>query len=152
MRLKINTEKFKIEDIKNVYRKLKTHFYYDNTNHFMRRKIAEFETSEDFEQKLQSLLDDLNNYDNSFNIEKYDKISYYTQPKGFENNILDKDCESLIVTNRYISDQYQLKNFNFFIDIPIELHIINVLWIVKLGYLLDTEYCFYSDTSKNYCY
>lgn len=35
-----NKEKiFTIEDIQDAYRKLKTHFYYDNTNHFMRRQI-----------------------------------------------------------------------------------------------------------------
>ena len=85
------------------------------------------------------------------NIKKYGKISYYTQPKSFENNIVEEK-DTLIVTNRYVSDMYIMKNFNFFIDIPIELHIINVLWIMKLGYLLDSQYCHYSNKSKSYCY
>lgn len=150
---KSEKEIFTINDIKDAYRKLKTHFYYDNTNHFMRRQIAEFETGEDFDNKLQQLVEDLNNENKDLLIEKYvNDINYYLQPKGFENNILEKDCESLIVTNRYISERYELKNFNYFIKIPIELHIVNVLWIVKLGYLLDSQYCYYSDNTKSYCY
>lgn len=149
-----NKEKiFTIEDIQDAYRKLKTHFYYDNTNHFMRRQIAEFETSESFEEQLQQLVEDLNNENKDLLIEKHaNNINYYLQPKGFENNILEKDCESLIVTNRYISEEYKLASFNYFIKLPIELHIVNVLWILKLGYLLDGEYCHYSDTTKSYCY
>lgn len=150
---KSEKEIFTINDIKDAYRKLKTHFYYDNTNHFMRRQIAEFETGEDFDNKLRQLVEDLNNENKDLLIKKYvNDISYYLQPKGFKNNILEEDCESLIVTNRYISEQYELKNFNYFIKIPIELHIVNVLWIVKLGYLLDSQYCYYSDNTKSYCY
>lgn len=144
---------FTIYDIEDAYRKLKTHFYYDNTNYHMRRKISEFETNPEFSIKLKNLKDDLNLYaeNKKFDIKKYGKISYYTQPKSFENNIVEEK-DTLIVTNRYISDMYIMKNFNFFIDIPIELHIINVLWIMKLGYLLDSQYCHYSNKSKSYCY
>ena len=93
-----NKEKiFTIEDIQDAYRKLKTHFYYDNTNHFMRRQIAEFETSESFEEQLQQLVEDLNNENKDLLIEKHaNNINYYLQPKGFENNILEKDCEALL--------------------------------------------------------
>ena len=144
---------FTIFDIEEAYRKLKTHFYYDNTNHHMRRKIAEFEKDSDFTKKLESLLDDLNNYykNKTFDINKYGEIGFYTQPKSFENNVVEEK-DSLIVTNRYVSEQYNMKNFNFFIDIPVELHIINVLWIIKLGYLLDSQYCHYSNKEKSYCY
>lgn len=144
---------FTIFDIEEAYRKLKTHFYYDNTNYHMRRKIADFETDPNFLNKLSTLTEDLNNYDKfkNFDINKYGEIAFYTQPKSFENNIVE-DKDSLIVTNRYVSEQYDMKNFNFFIDIPIELHIINVLWIIKLGYLLDTQYCHYSNKEKSYCY
>ncbi len=144
---------FTISDIEDAYRKLKAHFYYDNTNCHMRRKIAEFETHIDFSKKLETLKNDLNSYstDKNFSINKYGKITYYTQPKSFENNIIEEK-DTLIVTNRYIADKYIMKNFNFFIDIPIELHIINVLWIMKLGYLLDSQYCHYSNKDKSYCY
>ena len=148
-----NFQSFTILDIEDAYRKLKTHFYYDNTNHHMRRKIAEFENNPKFLNNLEILKEDLNNYYKSknFNIHKYGKIKFYTQPKSFKNNIVEEK-DSLIVTNRYVSEQYEMKNFNFFIDIPIELHILNVLWITKLGYLLDSKYCHYSNKEKSYCY
>ena len=144
-------ELFNDFDILEAYRKLKTHYYYDNTDLHMRRKIANFEADSNFEQKLKNLMDSLNdNKTPEFYISKYNEIGYYTKPKSFENNIVDED--SLIVTNRYMSEQYDLGGFNFFIDLPIELHIINVLWIMKLGYLLDSQYCHYSNKEKSYCY
>ena len=144
-------ELFNESDIYEAYRKLKTYFYYDNTNHHMRRKIAQYE-ADSIATKLINLKNDLNKYESTkyFNIKQYGKISFYTQPKSFKNNIVDK--EGLIVTNRYVSEQYELDGFNFFIDLPIELHIINVLWIMKLGYLLDSQYCNYSDREKSYCF
>lgn len=146
-------ELFTDHDIYNAYRKLKAYFYYDNTNHFMRRKIAEFEASPIFEDKLTQLKDVLKTRKVDSIIKKYEnEIGYYLQPKGFKNNILEEDCESLIVTNRYISEEYELSSFNYFVDLPIELHIVNVLWILKLGYLLDSDYCYYSDNYKSYCY
>lgn len=144
---------FNLADIEDAYRKLKAHFYYDNTNHFMRRQIADFETNSNFGTKLKTLVDILNQQNQDLLLGEYaQKIDYYLLPKSFDNNILDKDCESLIVTNRYIAENYKLANFNYFIKLPIELHIVNVLWILKLGYLLDGEYCYYSDITKSYCY
>lgn len=64
---------FNLQDIKDAYRKLKTHFYYDNTNHFMRRQIAKFETSHNFERRLDQLVSDLNNKNKDLLIEKYEK-------------------------------------------------------------------------------
>jgi len=146
------SERFKLEDIKDAYRKLKSYFYYDNASHFYRRKIADFEDT-NIDLKLEDLHKALNKR-NPLKSERIqcliDEVSYYVLPKSFENNISDKD--NLIVTNRHISEYYQLKDFNFFIDLPVELHIINVLWIVKLGYLLDTDYCHYSDKNSSYCY
>lgn len=43
-------EKFTDTDIEEAYKKFKTYFYYDNSNLFMRRKIAEFETNENFKK------------------------------------------------------------------------------------------------------
>lgn len=59
---------FTISDIEDAYRKLKAHFYYDNTNCHMRRKIAEFETHIDFSKKLETLKNDLNSYSTDKNL------------------------------------------------------------------------------------
>lgn len=154
-------ELFNKDDIIDAYRKLKTYFYYDNSNLFMKRKIADFEyKNEDVEDIFNHLAEILNTQ--SEDICKYfitnqtdlreNLVDFYLLPKSFENNILENDCKNIIITNRYTSEVYEFSKFNFLIDIPIELHIINVLWIVKLGYLLDSDYCYYSDKYTSYCY
>lgn len=147
-------ELFTIDDIKEAYNKLKRYYYYDGENYVVRRKIAEFEYDDnELENKLNKLKNYLNNYDNeqNNNIEKmFGEISYYVLPKSFKNE-QDVDDEEhykknireekgIIITNRFsLETENRLKEYNFFIDIPIELHIINVLWIMKLGYLLDSK-------------
>ena len=155
-------ELFTIDDIKEAYNKLKRYYYYDGENYVVRRKIAEFEyDNNELENKLKKLKSYLNDYDNkqNNNIEKiFGEISYYVLPKSFEkeqdvDDVDDKEHykknngeenngeeKGIIITNRFSSEtENQLKEYNFFIDIPIELHIINVLWILKLGYLLDSK-------------
>ena len=152
---------FTKDDVIDAYRKLKTYFYYDNSDLFMKRKIADFEyNNEDIDYIFDHLAKILNT--KSEDISEYfvtDKtilrdnlVDFYLLPKSFDNNILDEDCKNIIITNRYTSEIYEFSKFNFLIDIPIELHIINVLWIVKLGYLLDSDYCYYSDKYTSYCY
>ena len=78
-------------DIFEAYRKLKTHYYYDNTDLHMRRKIADFEADSNFEQRLKNLTYLLNNNKSpEFYISTYNEIGYYTKPKSFENNIVDE--------------------------------------------------------------
>lgn len=145
---------FSKDDIIDAYRKLKTYFYYDNSALFMKRKIADFEyKNENIEDIFNHLAEILNTQ--SEDIYKYfitdqtilreNLVDFYLLPKSFDNNILEQNSKNIIITNRYTSEIYEFSKFNFLIDIPIELHIINVLWIVKLGYLLDSDYCYYSD-------
>lgn len=152
---------FSKDDIIDAYRKLKTYFYYDNSALFMKRKIADFEyKNENIEDIFNHLAEILNTQ--SEDIYKYfitdqtilreNLVDFYLLPKSFDNNILEQNSKNIIITNRYTSEIYEFSKFNFLIDIPIELHIINVLWIVKLGYLLDSDYCYYSDKNTSYCY
>ena len=152
---------FSKDDIIDAYRKLKTYFYYDNSALFMKRKIADFEyKNENIEDIFNHLAEILNTQ--SEDIYKYfitdqtilreNLVDFYLLPKSFDNNILEQNSKNIIITNRYTSEIYEFSKFNFLIDIPIEFHIINVLWIVKLGYLLDSDYCYYSDKYTSYCY
>ena len=158
---KKNESLFNKDDIIDAYRKLKTYFYYDNSNLFMKRKIADFEYNneniEDIFEQLAEVLntqsEDIDDYFITKQANSKEKsVDFYLLPKSFENNIIENDCKNIIITNRYTSEIYEFSKFNFLINIPIELHIINVLWIVKLGYLLDSDYCYYSDKYTSYCY
>lgn len=161
MSIKNSNEIFTKEDIIDAYRKLKTYFYYDNSALFMKRKIADFEYKNENIEDIFNLLAKILNTQ-SEDIYKYfitdqtilreNIVDFYLLPKSFDNNILEQNCKNIIITNRYTSEIYEFSKFNFLIDIPIELHIINVLWIVKLGYLLDSDYCYYSDKNTSYCY
>ncbi len=161
MSIKNSNEIFTKEDIIDAYRKLKTYFYYDNSALFMKRKIADFEYKNENIEDIFNLLAKILNTQ-SEDIYKYfitdqtilreNIVDFYLLPKSFDNNILEQNCKNIIITNRYTSEIYEFSKFNFLIDIPIELHIINVLWIVKLGYLLDSDYCYYSDKYTSYCY
>lgn len=140
----MNNSLFEIKDLENAYVKFKSYVYYNNTDINNKIKIAEFE--QNISIKLEALLEILNN---ESSIDKYLKdVKYYLLPKSFERFVESDDC--LIISNKNISSEYELSKYNFFIDMPIELHIINVLWILKLGYMLDLDNCEYCITSKSY--
>lgn len=142
----MNNGLFEIKDLENAYVKFKSYVYYNNTDINNKIKIAEFE--QNISIKLEALLEILNN---ESSIDKYLKdVKYYLLPKSFERFVESDDC--LIISNKNISSEYELSKYNFFIDMPIELHIINVLWILKLGYMLDLDNCEYSEKSLSHCY
>ena len=118
--------------IQGAYRKLKSYYYYNKNFLIMRKKIADFEDDHDamyaaFEQlafalchpvKSRGYLNDLIN-----------SVDFYVIPKKF-------DAESITTTNiiaNTISRDKKMKSVNFFIDAPIELHILDTLWTVFLA-------------------
>lgn len=161
--------KFKIGDIKDAYKRLKTYIYYDNTDIILRRKLVEFETNltKDFnsifrasekpyqtndeldifkndfgipqsvESKLQIFTNELNNYHKStdffdFFLNKIDVNFYpkkYTQTGKADN----------FITNQRVKKEYPIDRLTAFIDAPIEIHLISVLWTIKYGVTLDSQ-------------
>lgn len=129
-----------IEDIKDAYRKLKSYVYYDNTSLLLRQKMAGYEHSIDFEKKLKRLTEALENpeltkskiYFNNL----ISRINYHIIPKKIELNEFEKD--EFIISNKFQNDIYNVSKVTYLIDADIELHIISVLWILKVGYLLTT--------------
>lgn len=74
---------------------------------------------------------------NSEPIDEYlSKISYILMPKKLapQNSFSDN-----IYTNQKKSSTYEIEEFNVFIDCPIEIHLISVLWILSIGQKLDKE-------------
>ncbi len=126
-----NVEETKLM-IQGAYRKLKSYYYYNKNFLIMRKKIADFEDDHDamyatFEQlafalchpvKSRGYLNDLIN-----------SVDFYVIPKKF-------DAESITTTNiiaNTISRDKKMKSVNFFINAPIELHILDTLWTVFLA-------------------
>jgi hypothetical protein len=140
-----------------AYKALKQNVYYDksNTNLTLRNSIAEFEYCEkieNYQSNLETKLDDLTNAingkNNEYFEELYNKISLIKTPKKFER-VSEKDINSNkteeyikkenenFISNETIFDNYEIKRLFVFIDCPIELQIMNILWIYEIGYKLD---------------
>lgn len=126
-----NVEETKLM-IEGAYRKLKSYYYYNKNFLIMRKKIADFENDRDamyatFEQlafalchpvKARGYLNDL-----------IDSVDFYVIPKKF-------DAESISTTNiisNTVSRDKKMKSVNFFINAPIEIHILDALWTVFLA-------------------
>lgn len=64
-----------------------------------------------------------------------DKISVNLYPKKIAQPKNDKN----FITNRRVEDSYGIERVTAFIDAPIELHIVSVLWIMEEGIFIDAK-------------
>lgn len=143
--------KITIEELKEAYIKLKSHIYHDTTELFQRRKLAEFETTtttrnkfnrlknQTVDEKLEKIVNLINSYnkkdkDNSFK-EILEKINLIYLPKKFQK----KNNNENFLSNKRIEDKYDIEKITVFADIPIELHLVVILWITTYGYKLDSK-------------
>ena len=143
-------------ELKSAYRKYKTHIYYDSYSAIQRLKLADFEMK-NFGKEI-----DLNNeesfsnfsnqefyknFNNTFfeiakqvlnNFDEYiegiiNEINVISIPK-IKQNQKDKD----IITN-FKRPETNVSKIHYFIDLPIEGHILGILWIFHCGYVLDDK-------------
>jgi len=133
---------YTIQDIQLAYRKLKSYFYYDNTSLHIREALAKFEGAGNIEDKLRELLKIIN-AKNPIKTKGFqfflDKISILVLPKSYESDKLSGQDE-FILSNRIPSLQFKLDRINYFIDAPIQIHIISALWIMKEGFHLQKHF------------
>lgn len=158
---------FEFHEIKEAYIKLKSYIYYDNTDILLRRKLVEFEsnkTKEDavsqifadvrpyvgitgrskktiaqnVDDKLEQLTEAINSHHEKPEFFEYffEKIKANFYPKSF---VKEKDEKNFITNKRTNTYGFEVDRVTAFIDAPIELHIISVLWIITSGkyYELD---------------
>lgn len=156
---------FELSQVEEAYIKLKSYVYYDNTDILLRKQLVEFETNrtKDFDSiyklgpkpykfgkdayklssneiiklKLNQFTKELNNYhsDPEFFNFFIDKVRVNFYPK----KIKKKAVEDNFVSNKRVEDKYPLDRVTAFIDAPIELHILSVLWILEFGISLDSK-------------
>ncbi len=165
-------ELFSIEDVTDAYLKLKHYIYYDKAYFFNRKKLVEFEREWDIydENIFLDNFDDINNsqeksfwnrltnkineiYADDLIFNKYlSKIAFNVLPKKVltqkEYNSKEASLnidETQLISNRNVSKKYIIEDVNFYIDMPIILQILDVLWIVKCGYVLENDKCMYVD-------
>lgn len=135
----MNHSKFTYEEVFIAYKKLKNYYYNDNTSLFIKQRIADFEKiieyENNFEESLKSKFDEVLSLINSpkVNIVKYLRkvIDCKVTPKsviGRKGNLL---------TNRTNSEDIMVDRINYFIDAPVEVHLISVLWVTKIGVYIN---------------
>lgn len=132
---------FHKHDVENAYRKLKSYIYYDNYFIFLRERIAKFEATSNFENRIEEIVSFLNNIDSDKSKIYFNKlindIDYTVVPKSYEEDDLNED---FIVTNKFTQSKYELEKVNFLIDAPVEIHVISVLWILHEGFVLSNSF------------
>jgi len=152
------------KDVRTAYHKLKTLAYYDNSDLFLKSKIASYETEvansfglgykrKNFEKKINDIFHSLTDWSDK-DKEKYwnnklDEISFYALPKQVksyseyqnEETKSKKVIENIFTNVREIENdkKYEINSVTLFIDAPIEVYIVSILWTMKLGYILDIE-------------
>ena len=146
------SEYISLEEVKIAYKKYKSYVYYDNTSLFMRQQIAEFESS-NFEKRLVDLhenIDFLIFEKNEYIDKLIQDISYWKLPKRIpsENNNANQ-----LLTNYRLTSNIEINDYIYYVNAPIELHIICVLWIMKEGQYLvekmDFNYGYVLDKTEN---
>lgn len=134
------------DHIKKAYLYLKSYAYHENINLFLKQRIAEFETNNNFEKlyvNIFKIIDSQNlGEDEIFKI-LLNKIDYHLLPKKIERNEenfqkkYNENGSGIFISNIRDSDQYQVSKVNYFVRAPIEIHILEILWCLFVGPTLE---------------
>ncbi|MYF47438.1 MAG: RNA-directed DNA polymerase [Candidatus Dadabacteria bacterium] len=148
--------------VKQAYLYLKSYAYYENLNFFLKQKIAEFECDPEFDERISGLVRLLarGRIPQGRKFKGWlEDVSYRILPKSVRNPE-DKNCNGeeneLFISNVTTSSRYCADKVNYFIIAPVELHVIEVLWCLVVGPLMEEELrecCFgnrMDDVAKNF--
>ncbi len=131
-----DTNMIKIEDVKQAYLKLKRDLYFSN-NIYYKNMIANFELMDNMQSTFNIIKDIYNG--NEFLLDQYiSKINIFALPKKVE-------CLELENAKIYnLNDEKKVCSVNFFINAPIEIFVLDILWTIKIG-----EQCHYNNKLDN---
>lgn len=118
--------------IEGTYKKLKSYYYYDKTLLHIKNKIVDFETGNSFTDRMKKLCKNLYEENQEYFEELINDIDMVIMPKSFKK----VDVETKVIKGN-IENNKKISKLNFSIDAPVELFIIDMLWmlIVKKLYL-----------------
>lgn len=121
------------ERVKIAYKKLKASVYFDKTQLPLRDRIVAYE-SKGIERQLTDLRKALNGSDtdwSDFERSLLDDISAFVFPKS-----LQKNSPNMVILNSS-NTPIRLDKPQYFIDLPVNGHILGVLWVLSIGKELD---------------
>ena len=129
-----------IHDAQNLvrvaYKKLKQMVYFDKSQLPLRKRLAEYECSPEFEQRLNSLtrLVTSDSLTDSFEFQGWlQEIGFHLVPKSVKKRPKIDTDEGTFVTNFTSTKRYDVDKVNYIFDGPVELHLIAVLWLMTEG-------------------
>lgn len=132
-----------------AYKKLKNSIFFDKSNVITRNNLVEFEDGDQWENKLKDLAASLTDSAKWESKEKefLEAINIFILPKTI-NNTTDKE-KSKVIFNKNHNEKITIKDFQYMIDMPIEGHILGVLWILLIGRYLDEDGKMYKHSYGN---
>ncbi|MBQ8293756.1 MAG: hypothetical protein IJX78_08160 [Bacilli bacterium] len=113
-----------VDEVKKAYVKMKSDIYYSNNIKY-KYMIADFESKENFEKTFDEVAKIYNGDLKLFDL-YLDKISIFSLPKKVEK----KASKNIIYG---LTDENYVDSVNFFIDAPIEIFLLDVLWTLDVG-------------------
>lgn len=121
--------------IEGAYKKLKSYYFHDKSILFMKEKIALFEAENDVEEVLKLISDNLyRNNKEYFNL-LYNRIDYQVAPKKL---VLKDNVHNIILDN--VNHYKSVTKINFYINMPIELYIVDTLWMLLVGKIFHDNF------------
>ncbi|REL39151.1 hypothetical protein DYD21_04120 [Rhodohalobacter sp. SW132] len=119
--------------IRQALKKLKSQVYYDksNTNLHLRRQLVTYldqngkKKLEDSVYKLLMGRDEIEPF--------LKKISYVVIPKRIKNGYSSEQ----FITNYKAEKKTVIEDINLIIDTPLEIHILSILWLMRIGYKIE---------------
>lgn len=140
--------KLTIKNIKSAYLYLKSYAYHENLNLFLKQRIAEFEVKNDSLDKVFDTISKITNAENPHKTKRFNSllktIDYHLLPKLVERaqdhiqNEHNKE-KGLFISNVRDAEKYQVSKVNYFISAPVEIHIIEILWCLFIGPVLESK-------------
>ena len=121
-----------------AYKKLKANVYHDKTMPLLRHAIVKFESK--YGEKIDEYLDDI--YSWFENAKKFrtreqrilSEIDIVPLPKTLKKDVKD----NTVISNHETAD-CEVEQIQYFIDMPVEGHILGVLWVMLIGRHLDNR-------------
>jgi hypothetical protein len=130
------------EKLTDAFCKLQQSVYFDNSDLYIRGQLATFRLrgAEATINELNAKIDRLHLKSGKEYFEAlYAKIETRFYPKKVDTEIDRKEIPANFITNAIYKNNCTINRLAIFCDIPIELHIIAVLWIMDYGYKLDKK-------------
>lgn len=123
--------------LEGAYKKLKSYYYYDKSLLFIKKKIACFESSEEvFNDTFVKLAMNLKHKNTTYFNSLIQQIDFVILPKKMSSCLYSTD-----VIRSNVDHSKNISKLNFYIDPPIELLILDTLWMLLIGKIQVDNKC-----------